>query len=168
MIIKISNLSDGVHNYIFDEPVKEIELEEFFFGNVLAEVEVNKSHNQIVLNAILKLSANFDCDRCTSNFNSVITAQYQMVYFFGKEAVEDDSLNTTYLPLNADKINLDGDVKDFALLSIPMKKLCKDDCKGLCFKCGKNLNEGDCDCEKSEIDDRWLPLKDLKNKFNTN
>ncbi|MHB8579595.1 MAG: YceD family protein [Ignavibacteriaceae bacterium] len=168
MIIKISNLREGVHNYIFDEPIKEIGIEDFFFGNVLAEIELNKSNNQIVLNATLKLNANFECDRCNTNCTTNITMNYQMVYLFGKEPVESDSINVVYLPLDADKIKLDDDIKDFALLSIPMKKLCKDDCKGLCFKCGKNLNEGNCSCDKSEIDVRWLPLVELKNKINTN
>lgn len=168
MIIKISNLSEGVHNYDFDEPIKEIAIEEYFYGNVSVVVEINKSNNQIVLNAILKLNASFDCDRCTVNYTTPITTKYQMAYLFGKEPVESESINVTYLPIDADRIIIDDDVKDFALLSIPMKKLCKEDCKGLCFKCGKNLNEGNCNCEKSNIDDRWLPLIDLKNKINKN
>ena len=166
MIIKISNLSEGVHNYVFEEPIKDLGLEEYFFGNVSVEVELNKSNNQIVLNVALELSARFECDRCTVNYTTPITTEYQMVYLFGKEPVESESINITYMPHDADKLILDEDIKDFALLSIPMKKLCKEDCKGLCYKCGKNLNEGNCNCEKSNIDARWLPLIDLKNKIN--
>jgi len=168
MIIKISNLSDGVHNYSFNEPVREIGLMEYFIENALAEVELKKSHNQIIIDAKLTLKANFECDRCTSGFEQIIETGYKMVYLFDNEPAEDSSINITYLPLEADKINLDNDVKDFAILAVPMKKLCNEDCKGLCLKCGKNLNEGDCGCEKIKVDDRWLPLKDLKNKLNIN
>lgn len=168
MIIKISNLSDGVHNYSFKEPVKEIGLSEYFTGEAQADVELKKSHNQIILDAKLTLKANFECDRCTKEFEQTLETGFKMVYLFGKDEAEDTSMNITYLPVDADKINLDKDVRDFAVLAVPMKKLCIEDCKGLCIKCGKNLNEGDCGCEKTETDDRWLPLKDLKNKLNIN
>ena len=77
-----------------------------------------------------------------------------MVYMIGMEPEDSDSINIAYLPPDADKIILDDDVRDYVLLGIPMKKLCKDDCKGLCIKCGKNLNEGDCGCNDEEIDAR--------------
>lgn len=48
------------------------------------------------------------------------------------------------------------------LLNLSTKYLCKDDCKGLCPKCGQNLNESDCDCDFVEIDPRWEKLKNFK------
>ena len=168
MKIKISSLSDGVHNYYFDESIEELGLEEPFYGNCKVDVELSKLHNQIVLKASITLNTNFDCDRCNKNFDDVITSSYQMVYLFGTEPVDSGSINITYLPIAADKIELESDVRDFALLAVPMKKLCKDDCKGLCSNCGKDLNEGDCECEHNSIDPRWLPLTELKNKINNN
>jgi len=91
-----------------------------------------------------------------------------MVYFFGKESVDNGSINIVYLPMDADKIDLTAELRDYAVLSIPMKNLCKEDCLGLCYKCGKNLNEGECDCEKTNIDIRWQPLIELKKRLNTN
>ena len=168
MKIKISSLSDGVHNFNFDESVEELGLEEPFHGNFKVDVELNKLHNQIILNANLTLNANFDCDRCNKNYDDVLTSSYQMVYLSGTEPIDNGAINITYLPFDADKIELDNDVRDYALLAIPMKKLCKDDCKGLCSNCGKDLNEGDCGCEHNTVDPRWLPLKELKNKLNNN
>jgi uncharacterized protein len=46
---------------------------------------------------------------------------------------------------------------------VPTQVLCRDDCKGLCAKCGANLNLADCDCEDKEIDPRWAELKRLAN-----
>jgi len=87
---------------------------------------------------------------------------------FGDSPADSDSDNLIYLPVDADKIKLDNELRDYAILSIPMKKLCNEDCKGLCYKCGKNLNNGSCDCESAEIDSRWKPLLELKNKVNYN
>ena len=47
------------------------------------------------------------------------------------------------------------------IVNLPMKHLCSEDCKGICFKCGKNLNEGNCDCPQKEIDPRLAVLAEL-------
>jgi uncharacterized protein len=47
------------------------------------------------------------------------------------------------------------------VMSLPTKLLCKDDCRGLCPDCGKNLNTGDCNCTKTEIDPRLAALAEL-------
>ena len=57
------------------------------------------------------------------------------------------------------------DLEDFCyadiVMSLPTKFLCKDDCKGLCSSCGKDLNEGNCNCDTREIDPRLSALADL-------
>jgi len=168
MKIKISGLGDGIHNFNFEEPVINTGLEEPFFGNINVDVELNKIHNQIILNAKLCMHAKFDCDRCTKIYKSILTNSYKMVYMLGIEPEDTEAINLTYLPSDADKIILDEDIRDYAMLAIPMKKLCSEDCKGICAKCGQDLNEGECNCKRDKIDDRWLPLLELKNKINNN
>ena len=57
------------------------------------------------------------------------------------------------------------DIDELMLLQLemefPMRFLCREDCKGLCPKCGKNLNEGECGCDTKEIDPRMEPLRKL-------
>jgi uncharacterized protein len=169
MLIKINNLKEGTHHYNLDEPVGSLGLEEPFFDKVNINLSLQKQHNQIVLDAELHLDAHFECDRCISDFNTTLETKYRVVYLFGNNHDEDnESLNLTYLPFDAAEIVLDKDIRDYALLAIPMKKLCKADCKGLCPECGKNLNEVSCTCKYQEVDPRWLPLEDLKNKIDTN
>jgi uncharacterized protein len=169
MLIKINNLKEGTHLYNLDEPIESIGLEEPFFDKVNVNISLQKLHNQVVLDTELLLNAHFECDRCVSDFDTTLETKYQAVYLFGNNTDKDgDSLNVTYLPKDASEIALDNDIRDYALLAVPMKKLCKEDCKGLCPECGKNLNEGICNCKNNEIDPRWLPLQDLKNKIDTN
>lgn len=59
------------------------------------------------------------------------------------------------------KLELDEVVKTDIILELPAKFLCSEDCKGLCMKCGKNLNEGDCGCDKGSVDPRLEILKQL-------
>ncbi|HZW37898.1 MAG TPA: DUF177 domain-containing protein [Ignavibacteriaceae bacterium] len=166
MFIKISGLGDGVNEFELEEPVEKIGLNAPFFGNFTAKIVLNKAHNQIILNNALKFNVNFDCDRCGKNFDAELETEYEMVYLFGVKREEDESENIKYLVLDADKIQIGNDIKDFAIIALPMKKLCIEDCKGLCYKCGQDLNEGDCLCEKEEVDERWKPLQELKNKLN--
>ena len=51
------------------------------------------------------------------------------------------------------------------LVNWPMKVLCKEDCKGICKVCGHNLNEGDCGCQRTELDPRMAAIQDVFNKF---
>ncbi len=168
MKIKISNLSDGSHQFRFVEPVNTLGLELPFEGNIEVEVEINKIHNQLILDSSILVNTVFECDRCTALFSKALRAKYGMVYMLGVSPVETESDNIAYLSAEADSIDISEDVRDFAILAVPMKKLCSEECKGLCSKCGKNLNQGDCTCSKDETDARWLPLMELKNKLNTN
>ncbi len=63
---------------------------------------------------------------------------------------------------NDGKIDLADVVREQILLAIPEQIFCKDDCKGLCPKCGANLNLIDCMCADDDIDPRWAALKSLK------
>ncbi|HKB87325.1 MAG TPA: DUF177 domain-containing protein [Ignavibacteriaceae bacterium] len=168
MKIKISNLSEGTHNFRFSEPVNVVGLELPFEGNVEVEIELKKTHNQIILDSSVSVSIVFECDRCNGTFKKLLGTGYKMVYLQGMEPVESQSDNIVYIPSVADVIDISDDVRDFSILAVPMKKLCSEECKGLCSRCGKNLNEGNCSCGKDETDVRWLPLMELKNKLNTN
>ena len=72
-----------------------------------------------------------------------------------------DEGNDDYIETPDFTIELDEVVISDILLSLPQKFLCSDDCRGLCPKCGKNLNLGDCGCDKREIDPRLAILKQL-------
>lgn len=62
-------------------------------------------------------------------------------------------------------LDLDRIIYDEVLVNWPMKVLCKEDCAGICKKCGKNLNHGTCDCEKTEPDPRMAVIQDVFKNF---
>ncbi len=69
----------------------------------------------------------------------------------------------TYLPIVGTEIDLDAAVSEELCLTFPTRQLCKPDCLGLCPKCGKDLNEGECGCPKREVDPRLAVLLTLLN-----
>ena len=167
MIIKIAGLSDDVHEFVFEDKIDKLDLKEPFFGNYVAKIELKKFHSQIILNTCIYTTAAFQCDRCGTGFKTDLQNKFQIVYLFGNYSKENNVENVVYLSSDTDKINLFNELRDYALLSVPMKKLCREDCKGLCYTCGKNLNEDPCDCGK-QADPRWQPLVDLKKKMDFN
>lgn len=64
------------------------------------------------------------------------------------------------------KLDLDELVYTEVVISLPMKHLCQADCKGICPSCGKNLNDGKCNCETKQIDPRLQALADLLKEEN--
>jgi len=168
MKIKISGLENGTYEYDFEDDIEKIELTEPLFGKYNSNVVLNKFDDQIILEASTTAGANFICDRCGIEFTQSVISKYKMIYLLRSIEDAEEEINITYLSPDAHIIDLSNEVRDYMILSIPMKRLCKEDCKGLCVKCGSNLNEKQCECEDSEIDERWKVLTELKNKLNKN
>jgi len=168
MIIKISNLSEGEHDFVFEDKVDLLDLEKPFYGKYKSFVILNKLHDQLILTVKSDFKVKFECDRCGTEYKSSLKIEYKMIYLMNEAPEETESLNVSYLSRDADKIDITSDVQEFALLSVPMKRLCTENCKGLCYSCGKDLNKEECNCSAEEIDPRWKPLMNLKDKLNLN
>ena len=60
---------------------------------------------------------------------------------------------------------LEDVMREQVLLAVPLRALCREDCKGLCPQCGQNLNAGPCNCAPPPPDARWTALRELKDKL---
>lgn len=78
---------------------------------------------------------------------SVTTAEAEVSYYEGEGLLLEDVL------------------REQVLLAVPLKALCREDCKGLCPHCGKNLNSGECSCAEPVEDPRWNALKEIRGKL---
>jgi uncharacterized protein len=166
LIIKFTNFADGVHTLEFNEPVKNVGLDTRYKGSANLLVEMDKSHSQIVLKCSINISGDFECDRCGEIYESALNNHFRLTYLIDRQSEKSESLNLYYLSPETDKIDLKNDVKEFIILTEPMKKLCKDDCKGLCYKCGTNLNYYQCDCKEETKNYVFSSLNIKKKKSN--
>ncbi len=168
MKIKFTNYKNGLHQFDFKSDAGELGVEDKFIGNVLLNCEMDKSSTQIVLNCNLQITAKHICDRCTAEFEEKIETNFKNIYFIAhkKNSDEVDESGVYYLSPDDDKIDLSGDTVENAILKIPMKILCKEDCKGLCSICGINQNENKCNCEIDTSNPVWDKLLELKGKLN--
>jgi len=167
MKIKLGTLHDGVNELKREALASELGLEEdektvlWFPEKILSDIEVQKLSDRYYIKTKLFTTAHFYCDRCLDNFNQDLKSSFRLYYLKSVEAEASDS-NYRFLPGNAHEIDLTEDVVENLLLAVPMKKLCKESCEGLCPDCGVNLNKKKCSCKKEKIDPRWEKLKDLK------
>ncbi|MBR5113015.1 MAG: DUF177 domain-containing protein [Clostridia bacterium] len=116
------------------------------------------NHSGIVsVEAIADFTMSVCCDRCAKpiEFPYDVEINHTLVASLNDE--ENDEL---LLVEDIKNFNLDELVSDDIFLDLPSKFLCGEDCKGLCPRCGKDLNDGPCSCQK-EIDPRLAALTQL-------
>ena len=101
------------------------------------------------------------CDRCASEFDRDIDFPINVVLV--TELANEENEDEWVFPLEGDSADLDDIVRTVFVLNLDSKLLCDEDCKGLCCRCGKNLNNGPCSCQK-ELDPRFAALKQLLEK----
>ncbi len=97
------------------------------------------------------------CDRCLTEFDRELAFSFE--YTLVKELQDEEQEG--YILVEGDFLDLEELCTSDVVLNLPLKFLCKDDCKGLCTVCGCNLNHSQCDCLKQEIDPRLAALKGL-------
>ena len=110
----------------------------------------------------LDLNIRFDffgvCDRCAEDFEREYSFDVNKVVV--EKLDNDDDDFDDFVVADNSKLDLDDFVYQEIQLFLPQKMLCSDDCKGICQKCGRNLNEGPCDCKK-DVDPRMAALLEL-------
>jgi uncharacterized protein len=163
MKIQIGGLSEGVHHYQFEVRPKEIGLISNFTGEVVVDADLEKVSGQLRLGGIVRAEGSFTCDRCAGDFHLPVSATYKMHYVTeggGFEGIDPAELQVISPDMGF--VDIAEDVRQTVLLAVPLKLLCREDCRGLCPQCGRNLNEGTCSCAREQGDARWETLKSLK------
>ncbi len=118
---------------------------------------VSNKASVVSLNLLIEYSFDAPCDRCGVDAIHNHTVTVDKLLATSIERQESDTIIT----VPDMKFDVDEFVYSEVILDLPSKHLCKDNCKGLCEKCGKNLNEGECDCPKKEVDPRLAKLMEL-------
>jgi uncharacterized protein len=110
----------------------------------------------VELEAVADYELDINCDRCAKPITVPVKTEINHTLVTHLN----DETNDELLLISDLRFDLDEIVTEDVFLNLPAKFLCSDDCKGMCFKCGKDLNSGSCSCEK-DIDPRLEALKQL-------
>jgi DUF177 domain-containing protein len=126
-----------------------------------------RTQRSILVKCSLNTEVELTCSRCLSKFRQPLRIKFEEEFLPTIDAQSGTPLSPpedsgAFTIDEQHTLDLTEAVRQYILLAIPMKALCKKDCAGLCPKCGKNLNEGKCNCPQDDIDPRWLKLAELK------
>ena len=146
-VVDLSDLQYGT-SFPVTEPVK-------------AEGTVRNTAGVLVMKGEITTCIHGVCDRCAAEFDREMALPIDAVLV--TELANEENEDEWVFTLEGDSADLDDIVRTIFVLNMDSKLLCSDDCKGMCCRCGKNLNDGPCSCEK-EIDPRLAALKQLLNK----
>ena len=126
---------------------------------VLVEGSVTNHAGALMLEGTASSLLELRCDRCGRPFSREKTVALDSLV---AQELEDDE-HDGILPLEGTELDLDEAVTTAFVLAMDTKNLCSDDCKGLCAKCGADLNLGPCGC-KPDVDPRLAALAQLLDK----
>jgi uncharacterized protein len=155
---------------IKDEGLEIDAAEEVIYGSpsmekihVIARVRVERERSTVYLTGNLKSSIKGICSRCLDQVISELNFEFSAIYLPEASDAENYELKGGELEIGFytnNEIDLTELLQEQIALNMPIKALCSDACKGLCSKCGVNLNFDRCEC-KEETDERWKILNTI-------
>jgi uncharacterized protein len=133
-------------------------------------MDVDNHVEEIYVKGETDVTLKLECARCLEPFD--LSRVYPLALVIklarkGEIGGPDGQSSDDYFVLDdgADEFDLVPIIKERVILSLPMKPLCSENCKGLCAKCGTNLNNGSCDCSIGVVDERFSALEELKKSY---
>jgi DUF177 domain-containing protein len=125
-----------------------------------AAFAVTRLRNGWVFDERFGVEVHGPCHRCLEDAAVALDITAQEFHTLDPELAQDEDMVSPYLSED-DQLDTDRMASDAVILAMPVQVLCRDDCAGLCPRCGANLNEGPCSCPPEQPDERWSKLREL-------
>jgi len=159
------NLQFSLAEDSFPDLISEKEKCTFVLRRVDISGSVRKVRRSVFFAGTLDLALETPCSRCLETANLSLKADFNYTLLpevsTGKEEMELSAEDLDVVYYAGEVIDLTPIIFEQIMLQIPMKVLCNESCKGICPRCGINLNMGKCDCRSDFIDERLVVLKTL-------
>ncbi len=173
MFIEVQDLKQEPLHFQHVFPIGEIKFaheDAVLSEPVTADFILTHEDLDLHIDGTVETNIRFRCSRCTKEFSKAFAAKYDLTYLpQPKWSSQNAEIELKYEEMDVayyDGVALDVNlmVLEQIELAMPMQFVCREDCKGLCYKCGADLNEGVCLCSKEEADSRLSVLLDFKQK----
>ena len=136
-------------------------------GPITGEVKLHRTNQGIFADGYVEVPVTLECTRCLKSYVLPLRFPLREQFYptidinsgLPVPPPDDDELS---FPIDRNHLlDLREAIRQNLVLSLPAKPLCREDCAGLCPHCGKDLNEGPCDCREEVTDERFSALRDL-------
>ncbi|UCG77483.1 MAG: DUF177 domain-containing protein [Nitrospirota bacterium] len=130
-------------------------------------VKLFRDEDTVVVSGNVRAELEADCARCLSKFSTNIEVDMSLTLIprsvsgkrEEKQMLTQEEVNVGYY--SDEEIDISSLLTEQIKLNVPIRTVCSDDCKGLCSLCGADLNKGQCECRKDQVDERWSKLRNL-------
>ncbi len=169
MKLKLGEIEEGAKNVSLREDLKTLGLswkDGRFRSPIQCELEVRRKGDRFLLQGEVTTQVDAQCSRCLKEFALSLRVPFKLIIKLSPQGGIADNLEEGFLLLSpqAETLEIGERVRQLILLALPLKPLCRPDCRGLCPVCGQDLNEGECNCRREAPDSHWEKLKSLKQK----
>lgn len=120
----------------------------------------NLGMNKASVEGRAEITLAMNCDRCLKSVAQKIIL-HMIRQVTAPDVRQEEKMDDEQNFMEGYQLDVDGLIKNECLMNLPMKILCKPDCKGICIKCGKDLNTGECGCDTFVPDPRMARIKDI-------
>lgn len=170
MIVDLTSLKDAQTSFDFQVAPSEIDLEGEAIklkDAVKVEGKLKKGIAQTDVQGKISARVEAECNRCLQAAELALEFPFDAVFVTAENYTQEKEAELKAGDLEVslfegDRIDLTELAREQILLNLPTQVFCRENCEGLCQKCGANLNLINCNCEENEIDPRWSKLNDLK------
>ena len=157
------NVGFIVHEEIGYSHSFPLEYDKAIFGddltleNFSAMIIIDRTQQGLVVQGDFSGDTALECVRCLKTYTQHLQGDWTELYAFNEKSMSESGL----LMPDDGHIDFAPVLREYALLEVPIKALCKPDCKGLCAECGQDLNIKDCGHRQQDEDSPFAALKDL-------
>jgi DUF177 domain-containing protein len=142
-------------------------------GPITGRLRLHRTNQGIFAIGSVTAPIHMNCTRCLKEFDTAVTFPLREEFYptidvvTGAPVAPPDDPELAF-PINRrHEVDTREAIRQNLLLAMPMRALCREDCAGLCPQCGKDLNEGPCDCKPEVVDERFAVLRELLNGAGT-
>lgn len=163
LTINVATLHEGQSQYEADVTAEEADLTEVKEFNCPIHVlhNFNKVGDEVFIKTSLTTQVDVTCDVCLDDFKLDVNELLDIILTKDKDLVERGEEDVYLIADSTTQVDITDSVRQSLLLAVPFKKVCRQDCKGLCPTCGGNLNTEQCSCTNERTDPRWAGLKNI-------
>lgn len=177
MAIRIDTIKDIPYELPISQPIANfpilVEIQKngecTFLGDVTGHIVIRREYDHFTATGTVQVSLTLPCSRCLLPVNTMVNSSFTVVYRKESkenllsedetELTEEDLVSTTY---KDDELDIMHEIEMQIAMGIPVKSLCRHDCKGLCPVCGVNLTTEVCQCKDTNNSSPFSILKNLK------
>ena len=142
-----------------------------FVAPLQTRLRVIRVGEMVEVEGTVESRVRLSCSRCLAEYDEPLVSSFALTYArempevtdeAGGDEVELSAEEMGLILFHGEEIDLREAIAEQVIMALPMRPLCREECRGLCPQCGANLNETDCGCERPALNVKFAALKELK------